>query len=46
MIANSLAAGVAMRSIPIIEVTSYGLNGEEKAREAGYDDYVRPRQLY
>ena len=46
MIANSLTAGVAMRSIPIIEITSYALNGEEKGREAGYDDYVRPRQLY
>jgi two-component system cell cycle response regulator DivK len=31
----------AMRSIPIIAVTSYALSGEEKkAREAGCDDYV------
>jgi two-component system cell cycle response regulator DivK len=40
----------AMRSIPIIAVTSYALSGEEKkAREAGCDDYVpkpfSPRQL-
>jgi len=31
----------ALRSIPIIAVTSYALSGEEKkAREAGCDDYV------
>ena len=31
----------ALRSIPIIAVTSYALDGEEKkAREAGCDDYV------
>ena len=40
----------ALRSIPIIAVTSYALSGEEKkAREAGCDDYVpkpfSPRQL-
>ena len=40
----------ALRSIPIIAVTSYALNGEErKARAAGCDDYVpkpfSPRQL-
>jgi two-component system cell cycle response regulator DivK len=39
-----------LRSIPIIAVTSYALNGEEKkARAAGCDDYVpkpfSPRQL-
>jgi two-component system cell cycle response regulator DivK len=32
----------ALRSIPIIAVTSYALSGEEKkARAAGCDDYVR-----
>jgi two-component system, cell cycle response regulator DivK len=40
----------ASRSIPIIAVTSYALNGEEKkARAAGCDDYAPkpfiPRQL-
>jgi two-component system, cell cycle response regulator DivK len=40
----------ALRSIPIIAVTSYALGGEEKkARAAGCDDYVpkpySPRQL-
>jgi two-component system cell cycle response regulator DivK len=40
----------ALRSIPIITVTSYALSGEEKkARAAGCDDYVpkpfSPRQL-
>jgi two-component system, cell cycle response regulator DivK len=40
----------ALRSIPIIAVTSYALSGdEEKAREAGCDAYVpkpfSPRQL-
>ena len=40
----------ALRTIPIIAVTSYALNGEEKkARAAGCDDYVpkpfSPRQL-
>jgi two-component system cell cycle response regulator DivK len=40
----------ALKSIPIIAVTSYALSGEEKkAREAGCDDYVpkpySPRQL-
>ena len=39
-----------LRSIPIIAVTSYAINGEErKARAAGCDDYVpkpySPRQL-
>src|SRR5262249_12956347 len=43
-------ADPAMRSMPIIAVTSYALSGEEKkAREAGCDDYVpkpfSPRQL-
>jgi two-component system, cell cycle response regulator DivK len=40
----------ALRSIPIIAITSYALSGEEKkAREAGCDDYVpkpySPREL-
>jgi two-component system cell cycle response regulator DivK len=40
----------ALRSIPIIAVTSYALSGEDKkARAAGCDDYVpkpfSPRQL-
>jgi len=40
----------ALRSIPIIAVTSYALDGQEKtARAAGGDDYVpkpfSPRQL-
>jgi two-component system cell cycle response regulator DivK len=40
----------ALRSIPIIAVTSYPLSGDEyKGREAGCDDYVTkpysPRQL-
>ncbi len=40
----------ALRSIPIIAITSYALSGDEqKAREAGCDDYVpkpySPRQL-
>jgi len=40
----------ALRSIPIIAVTSYALSGEDKkAREAGCDDYVpkpySPREL-
>ena len=45
-----IKADPAMRSIPIIAVTSYALSGEEKkARAAGCDDYVpkpfSPRQL-
>jgi len=36
-----LKADPALRSIPIIAVASYDLNGdEEKARAAGCDDYV------
>jgi two-component system, cell cycle response regulator DivK len=40
----------ALRSIPVIAVTSYALSGEEKkAREAGCDDYIPkpygPREL-
>jgi two-component system cell cycle response regulator DivK len=40
----------ALRSIPVIAVTSYALNGEEQiARAAGCDDYVpkpfSPREL-
>src|SRR6266571_3574301 len=45
-----IKADSALRSIPIIAVTSYALSGEEKkARAAGCDDYVpkpySPRQL-
>jgi two-component system cell cycle response regulator DivK len=36
-----IKAGPALRSIPIIAVTSYALSGEErKARAAGCDEYV------
>ena len=47
---RQIKADAALRSIPIIAVTSYALNGEEKkARAAGCDDYVpkpfSPRQL-
>jgi two-component system cell cycle response regulator DivK len=47
---RKIKADPALRSIPIIAVTSYALNGEErKARAAGCDDYVpkpfSPRQL-
>jgi two-component system, cell cycle response regulator DivK len=47
---RKIKADPMLRSIPIIAVTSYALNGEEKkAREAGCDDYVpkpfSPRQL-
>jgi two-component system cell cycle response regulator DivK len=45
-----IKADPALRSIPIIAVTSYALSGEEKkARAAGCDAYVpkpfSPRQL-
>ena len=45
-----IKADPALRAIPIIVVTSYALSGDEdKAREAGCDDYVpkpySPRQL-
>jgi two-component system cell cycle response regulator DivK len=45
-----IKADPALRSIPIIAVTSYALSGEEqKARAAGCDEYVPkpyiPRQL-
>ena len=45
-----IKADPALRSIPIIAVTSYALSGdEEKARSAGCDDFVpkpySPRQL-
>jgi two-component system cell cycle response regulator DivK len=47
---SRIKADPALRSIPIIAVTSYALNGEEKkARAAGCDDYVpkpySPREL-
>jgi CheY-like chemotaxis protein len=47
---RKIKADPAMRSIPIIAVTSYALSCEEKkARAAGCDDYVpkphSPRQL-
>jgi two-component system cell cycle response regulator DivK len=39
---GQIKADPAMQSIPIIAVTSYALSGEEeKAREAGCDDYVQ-----
>ena len=38
---RKIKADPAMRSIPIIAVTSYALSGEEKkARAADCDDYV------
>jgi two-component system, cell cycle response regulator DivK len=45
-----IKANAALRSIPIIVVTSYALSGDEdKARAAGCDDYITkpysPRQL-
>jgi len=45
-----IKADPALRSIPIIAVTSYALDGQEKiARAAGCDDYVpkpySPREL-
>src|ERR1700724_1843122 len=45
-----IKADPALRSIPIIAITSYALSGEEqKARAAGCDEYVpkpySPRQL-
>jgi two-component system, cell cycle response regulator DivK len=49
-VTRRIKADPAMRSIPIIAVTSYALSGEEqKARAAGCDEYVpkpySPRQL-
>ena len=49
-VTRRIKADAAMRSIPIIAVTSYALSGEEqKARAAGCDEYVpkpySPRQL-
>jgi len=48
--ARRIKADPALKSIPIIAVTSYALSGDEtKAREAGCDDFVpkpySPRQL-
>ncbi len=50
MAVSRIKADPALRSIPIIAVTSYALNGEEKkARAARCDDYMpkpfSPRQL-
>ena len=47
---SRIKANPALKSIPIIAVTSYALSGEEqKARAAGCDEYVpkpySPRQL-
>jgi two-component system cell cycle response regulator DivK len=49
-VARQIKANPALRSIPIIAVTSHALNGEKQtARAAGCDDYVpepySPRQL-
>ncbi len=49
-VTRRIKAEPALRSIPIIAVTSYALSGEEqKARAAGCDEYVpkpySPRQL-
>ena len=49
-VTRRIKADPALRSIPIIAVTSYALSGEEqKARAAGCDAYVpkpySPRQL-
>jgi two-component system cell cycle response regulator DivK len=44
---SKIKSDPAMRSIPIIAVTSYALSGEEKkAREAGRDDYVAAHVNY
>jgi two-component system, cell cycle response regulator DivK len=47
---RKIKADPALRSIPVIAVTSYALSGEEKkARAAGCDDYApkpySPREL-
>ena len=49
-VTRQIKANPALRSIPIIAVTSHALNGEEQtARAAGCDDYVpkpySPRHL-
>ena len=49
-VARRIKADAAFRSIPIIAITSFALDGEEQtARSAGCDDYVpepySPRQL-
>jgi two-component system, cell cycle response regulator DivK len=48
--ARRIKANPALKSIPIIVITSYALSGdEERARNAGCDDYVAkpysPREL-
>ena len=41
MVTRQLKANPALRSIPVIAITSHALNGEERvARAAGCDDYV------
>jgi len=47
---RQIKANPALKTIPVIVVTSYALSGDEdKARAAGCDDYItkpyRPRQL-
>ena len=48
-VARRIKADPALRSIPIIAVTSFALDGEQTARAAGCDGYVpepySPRQL-
>jgi len=49
-VASQLKADERTRQIPIIAITSYALNGDErKVREAGCDDYIakpyRPKTL-
>jgi two-component system, cell cycle response regulator DivK len=49
-VVRQIKADTALRSIPIIAITSHALNGEKQtARAAGCDDYVpepySPRQL-
>ena len=49
-VTRQIKANPALRSIPVIAITSHALDGEERvARAAGCDDYVpepySPRQL-